>query len=72
VLSRIDLQHVLPSTATTLAVNEMNYQLSRLKVSDYIIADFVGPDRRPVNFYVAYYASQRKGESTHSPRSCTP
>jgi acetoin utilization protein AcuB len=36
VLSRIDLQHVLPSTATTLAVNEMNYQLSRLKVKDYM------------------------------------
>ena len=36
VLSRIDLQHVLPSTATTLAVNEMNYQLSRLKVSAYM------------------------------------
>jgi EpsI family protein len=25
-----------------------------------------------VNFYVAYYASQRKGESAHSPRSCIP
>jgi len=36
VLSRIDLQHVLPSTATTLAINEMNYQLSRLKVRDYM------------------------------------
>jgi len=36
VLSRIDLQHVLPSTATTLAVNEMNYQLSRMKVRDYM------------------------------------
>ena len=36
VLSRIDLQHVLPSTATTLAVNEMNFQLSRLKVGDYM------------------------------------
>ena len=36
VLSRIDLQHVLPSTATTLAMNEMNYQLSRLKVRDYM------------------------------------
>jgi acetoin utilization protein AcuB len=36
VLSRIDLQHVLPSTATTLSVNEMNYQLSRLKVRDYM------------------------------------
>lgn len=36
VLSRIDLQHVLPSTATTLAMNEMNYQLSRLKVRDFM------------------------------------
>lgn len=36
VLSRIDLQQVLPSTATTLAVNEMTYQLSRLKVRDYM------------------------------------
>jgi EpsI family protein len=25
-----------------------------------------------VNFYSAYYASQRKGESVHSPRSCLP
>jgi len=41
VLSRIDLQHVLPSTATTLAVNEMNYQLSRLKVSDYMTREVV-------------------------------
>ncbi|MHB8835028.1 MAG: CBS and ACT domain-containing protein [Candidatus Methylomirabilia bacterium] len=41
VLSRIDLQHVLPSTATTLAVNEMNFQLSRLKVSDYMTREVV-------------------------------
>jgi EpsI family protein len=25
-----------------------------------------------VNFYVAYYASQRTGQSAHSPRSCLP
>ena len=36
VLSRVDLQHVLPSIGTTLAVNEMNYQLSKLKVRDYM------------------------------------
>jgi exosortase D (VPLPA-CTERM-specific) len=47
-------------------------ELDALKLDDYIIADFVGADRRPVNFYVAYYASQRKGESAHSPRSCIP
>jgi exosortase D (VPLPA-CTERM-specific) len=43
-----------------------------LKLDDYVLADFIATDRRPVNFYVAYYASQRKGESAHSPRSCIP
>ena len=47
-------------------------ELDVLKLDDYILADFVGPNRRPVNFYVAYYSSQRKGESAHSPRSCIP
>ncbi len=44
-----------------------------LKFDDYIIANFSHPgDRAPVNFYVAYYASQRKGVSAHSPKSCIP
>jgi exosortase D (VPLPA-CTERM-specific) len=43
-----------------------------LKFSDYMLANFAHADKRPVNFYVAYYASQRKGESAHSPRSCIP
>ena len=43
-----------------------------LKFSDYILANFTATGTRPVNFYVAYYASQRKGESAHSPRSCMP
>src|SRR5262249_5917023 len=29
-------------------------------------------DRKPVNLYVAYYTSQRKGESPHSPIVCIP
>lgn len=47
-------------------------ELDALKLDDYVMADFVGPEQRAVNFYVAYYASQRKGESAHSPRSCIP
>jgi exosortase D (VPLPA-CTERM-specific) len=43
-----------------------------LKFEDYIIADFKNPNGEAVNFYVAYYGSQRKGESAHSPRSCIP
>jgi len=43
-----------------------------LKFDDYILADFSKDGMSPVNFYSAYYASQRKGESVHSPRSCIP
>lgn len=43
-----------------------------LQLDDYVFANFARPDARPINFYVAYYSSQRKGQSTHSPRSCIP
>ena len=47
--------------------------LSALKLTDYIKVDYRrGSSQMPVNFYVAYYASQRKGSSIHSPRSCIP
>jgi exosortase D (VPLPA-CTERM-specific) len=47
--------------------------LETLKLTDYALMDYAAP--RPngvVNLYVAYYASQRKGEAVHSPRSCIP
>lgn len=46
-----------------------------LKFDDYIIANYLNKEDTsglPVNFYVAYYASQRKGASAHSPKSCMP
>ncbi len=46
--------------------------IDTLKFDDYIIADFMNNKHQAVNFYVAYYASQRKGESAHSPRTCIP
>jgi exosortase D (VPLPA-CTERM-specific) len=46
--------------------------LDALKLDDYLMADFVKSGNGLVNFYVAYYASQRKGESAHSPRTCIP
>ena len=48
--------------------------LNWLKLSDYVNIDyFAGPmDERPINLYVAYYASQRKGASAHSPQACIP
>ena len=46
--------------------------IETLKFDDYVLANFSDDGRRQVNFYVAYYGSQRKGESAHSPRSCIP
>jgi len=43
-----------------------------LKLDDYVLADYTDPAGDVVNFYVAYYNSQRKGEAVHSPRSCLP
>lgn len=43
-----------------------------LGLTDYILSDYAKPDGRPVNFYVAYYASQRSGISPHSPSVCIP
>ena len=43
-----------------------------LGMTDYIISDFVKRDGRPVNLYIAYYATQRSGVSPHSPSVCLP
>lgn len=46
--------------------------LDALKLDDYVIADYLRGDRELVNFHVAWYDSQRAGQSAHSPRSCLP
>jgi exosortase D (VPLPA-CTERM-specific) len=43
-----------------------------LKLDDYLLADYVASGAYPVNLYIAFYNSQRKGEAVHSPRSCLP
>jgi len=45
--------------------------IDALKFDDYIIADYLKGDDH-INLYIAYYGSQKKGESAHSPRSCIP
>ena len=37
-----------------------------------MLSDYRRADGKAVNLYVAYYASQRKGESPHSPIVCIP
>ena len=47
--------------------------LAGLQLSDYVLADYADEQgRNPVDFYIAYYDSQRIGSSTHSPSSCIP
>jgi len=47
-------------------------ELEVLKLTDYIITNYSDKQRPPINLYMAYYASQRKGSSIHSPRPCIP
>ena len=44
----------------------------KLGFTEYVMINYHNAEQRPVNFYVAYYASQRKGVSPHSPKVCIP
>jgi exosortase D (VPLPA-CTERM-specific) len=46
--------------------------IKSLDLSDYIIMDYRNSGGPLVNFYVAYYQSQKMGESIHSPETCLP
>jgi exosortase D (VPLPA-CTERM-specific) len=46
--------------------------IDTLRLDDYVLADYRFGEGQPVNFYTAYYRSQRKGQSAHSPQSCLP
>lgn len=46
--------------------------IKTLQLKDYFLGDYQHDDEGAVNFYVAYYDSQRKGASPHSPSVCIP
>jgi len=46
--------------------------LDALKLDDYILVDYSDDQGNALNFYVAYYGSQRTGQAAHSPKSCLP
>lgn len=46
--------------------------LQVLQLSDYLMMNFEKDDQPLVNFYVAFYESQRGGIAPHSPRVCIP
>jgi EpsI family protein len=45
---------------------------SYLGLDDYILSKYVKKDGKPVDFYVAYYSTQRNGYAPHSPTVCIP
>jgi len=46
--------------------------LASLKAEDHLMSDYVNPDGRTINLWVAYYADQAAGSAAHSPRACIP
>lgn len=70
----------LPLTAFPLLLDEWRASESRLDteveaslgLDDYVIADYRRGEAEVVNFYAAFYGSQRKGVSPHSPQVCIP
>ena len=51
---------------------EQNF-IDVLKFDDYLLSNYSRPrDASAVNLYIAYYDSQRKGASIHSPKACLP
>lgn len=46
--------------------------ISALRFDDYLLTEYAAPGGSPLTLYMAYYQSQRKGQSAHSPQSCIP
>src|SRR3954468_14822330 len=46
--------------------------LAQLGVDDYVNRQYARAGAPPVGVYVGYYASQRQGDTIHSPQNCLP
>jgi EpsI family protein len=46
--------------------------LAQLGVDDYISREYVRGGSSQVGVYIGYYASQRQGDTIHSPQNCLP
>ena len=67
----IDFPMKLDGWLGTSLTLEKQY-IDALRFDDYVLADYRFGEGQPVNLYAAYYRSQRKGQSAHSPQSCLP
>jgi len=69
--SLVDFPLQLGTWQGASAQMEQQY-LTALQMDDYLLADYMDSSRHPVNIYVAYYQSPKKGRSSHSPKQCIP
>jgi EpsI family protein len=46
--------------------------LGRLKLTDYVLRDYVDGAGRELYLYIGYWDTQRKGAVIHSPKNCLP
>ena len=46
--------------------------LAQLGVDDYVNRQYMHAGSAPLGVYVGYYASQRQGDTIHSPQNCLP
>ena len=46
--------------------------LDKLKLTDYVMRDYVDGAGRDLNLYIGYWDTQRKGAVIHSPKNCLP
>lgn len=69
--SLVEFPEELPGWTGRFEPMEQVY-IDTLKFTDYTIINYQNDNGVTVNFYTAFYGSQRKGQSAHSPRSCLP
>jgi len=43
-----------------------------ISVSDYLNRIYIDPATAPIQLYIGYYATQKTGDSIHSPKNCMP
>jgi EpsI family protein len=47
-------------------------ELAVLGPGDFLLRDYARGTDEPINLFIAYYPSQRSGDTIHSPRNCLP
>ena len=67
----IDFPQQIDGWAGTSMALEKQY-IDALRFDDYLLVEFRSDKGQSATFYAAYYQSQRKGQSVHSPQSCLP